>query len=272
MCPLSGKPLPDLLVEIGCRKILALPVVSPCITMCSMQTRRPYSCSDDTRHGGGGSGRSHSRHRGRGARKERVLHTRISEQLAEDIRLFADDLRVPASNLVRNVLEEVFTMVDSVSDDMGGLMDDLIDEAEGVRDRVRDQARSRSRGRTGRSRSRSSRRRRGTEGDVEAEFRRDEAAAATDHSARHAGREAEEASPADDESSGIAREAQKLPRTADLFPEILGWQPLVLNRDFDCGRCERKLTAGESAFLGIAASGLTETAICGKCASNSAAS
>jgi hypothetical protein len=51
-------------------------------------------------------------------RKERVLHTRISEQLAEDIRAIADDLRVPVSNLVRNVLEEAFDAVERVSGDM----------------------------------------------------------------------------------------------------------------------------------------------------------
>ena len=51
-------------------------------------------------------------------RKERVLHTRISEQLAEDIRAIADDLRVPVSNLVRNVLEEAFDAVERVSGDV----------------------------------------------------------------------------------------------------------------------------------------------------------
>src|SRR4029450_6260076 len=38
-------------------------------------------------------------------RHERVLHTRISEELSDDIRRAADDLRVPVSHLVRHVLE-----------------------------------------------------------------------------------------------------------------------------------------------------------------------
>lgn len=70
-------------------------------------------------------------------RKERVLHTRISEQLAEDIRQMADDLRVPVSNLVRNVLEEAFSVVESVSEDVGDLLEDVIDQAERASDRVR---------------------------------------------------------------------------------------------------------------------------------------
>src|SRR5262245_60212334 len=83
-------------------------------------------------------------------RKERVLHTRISEQLAEDIRAIADDLRVPVSNLVRNVLEEAFDAVERVSGDVTHLVEDVISEAElasqryrRYRDRVRERARER---------------------------------------------------------------------------------------------------------------------------------
>ena len=205
------------------------------------------------------SGRRRHAHHGR---KERVLHTRISEQLSEDIRNFAADLRVPASNLVRNVLEEVFTVVDGVSDDVGDLFDDLIEEAEGIRERVREQANSSPRRRHAgmRRRRRRSRRREGDfdqDADVEAEFRRDEVS------------EEEGMAGASADGSGTTDESstkQAQPRAAELFPDILGWQPLVLNRDFECGRCKRNLTAGESAFLGLAEKGLTQTALCGRCA------
>jgi hypothetical protein len=83
-------------------------------------------------------------------RKERVLHTRISEQLAEDIRAIADDLRVPVSNLVRNVLEEAFDAVERVSGDVSTIVDDVIQEAElasqryqRYRNRIRERARER---------------------------------------------------------------------------------------------------------------------------------
>jgi hypothetical protein len=75
--------------------------------------------------------RYHPRHR-----KERVLHTRISEQLARDIRQMAEDLRVPVSNLVRNVLEETFSVVESVTGDMGELLEDVIEQAERASDRI----------------------------------------------------------------------------------------------------------------------------------------
>jgi hypothetical protein len=84
--------------------------------------------------------RSHRRFHGR--RKERVLHTRISEPLAEDIRRMAEDLRVPVSNLVRNVLEEAFSVVEAVSENVGDLIDDVVDEAERTRYRIRRRRRS----------------------------------------------------------------------------------------------------------------------------------
>jgi hypothetical protein len=241
-----------------------------------MHTQKPDSDSNRSQRDTSGSRRSDSKHRGHGARKERVLHTRISEQLAEDIRNFAEDLRVPASNLVRNVLEEVFSVVDRVSGDVGHLMDDVIDEAEGVRDRVRGQTSSRARGRAERSRRRSSRRRETSEAGVEEEFRRDEAAEAdsSDRTRKSQTNERDRgASGSEDEPDGSPHEQSppESPLAADLFPDILGWQPLVLNRDFACGRCDRALAAGESAFLGIGTTGLTETALCGRCASSRAA-
>jgi hypothetical protein len=43
-------------------------------------------------------------------RKERVLHARIPAVLDEQIKKLAEGLRVPVSNLVRNVLEDALVM------------------------------------------------------------------------------------------------------------------------------------------------------------------
>jgi hypothetical protein len=69
-------------------------------------------------------------------RKERVLHTRISDQLAADIRRVAEELRVPASNLVRNVLEEAFSALETVADGVGNLIEEAMTEVERVRERA----------------------------------------------------------------------------------------------------------------------------------------
>ena len=83
--------------------------------------------------------------RPRRERKERVLHTRISQQLAEDIGRMAEDLRVPVSNLVRNVLEEVFSVVETVTDNVGELIEGVMDDASRARRRRAPGLRSRAR-------------------------------------------------------------------------------------------------------------------------------
>lgn len=67
-------------------------------------------------------------------RKERVLHTRISEALAEDIRRAAAELRVPVSNLVRNVLEDAFSVAEVVTGNVGELIDEVVEEADRARE------------------------------------------------------------------------------------------------------------------------------------------
>ncbi len=49
--------------------------------------------------------------------KDRVLHTRIPESLEDAIKSKARRLRIPVSNLVRNVLEQTFQLVEDVVGD-----------------------------------------------------------------------------------------------------------------------------------------------------------
>ncbi len=49
--------------------------------------------------------------------KARVLHTRIPESLEDAIKTKARRMRIPVSNLVRNVLEQAFHLVEEVVDD-----------------------------------------------------------------------------------------------------------------------------------------------------------
>jgi hypothetical protein len=160
--------------------------------------------------------RGSQRHRGR--RKERVLHTRVSEPLAEDIRRMAEDLRVPVSNLVRNVLEEAFSVVEAVSENVGELIDDVVDEAERTRDRIRHRRKN--------VRHRERRR------------------------SRHAAR-------------GEDLEHEPMPRQP--FPQVVGWQPLILNQLKACADCEEPIEPGERGFAGMTAAGLGEIYLCRDC-------
>ena len=152
--------------------------------------------------------------RQRSRRKERVLHTRISEELAEDIRRIAEDLRVPVSNIVRNVLEEAFSVVESMTDDVGDLVEEVVDEAEAARARI------------------AARRRRQRE--------------------RRRGRDARTVQPEEEPGAGPG-------------DEVIGWQPLVLDRPQLCGLCGASLERGESDFVSLTASGVGADFACEGC-------
>ncbi len=173
-----------------------------------------------------GRGERRERRRRHSRRKERILHTRISDQLSEDIRRVAEDLRVPVSNLVRNVLEEVFSAVEQMSDDVGDLFDEVVEEAEYARERMEEfQARRRAR-----------RRRR----------------EARDTTAREASEPAQPAEPAAvPETPGASSEA------APDFPEVVAWQPVLLNSRQRCAATGRELAPGEEAHVGLTATGLS---------------
>jgi hypothetical protein len=198
-------------------------------------------CGQRRRH------RTHRAHRRHGGRKERVLHTRVSEQLSEDIRRLAEDLRVPASNLVRNVLEEVFTVVENVSDDFGELFEEIVEEADSARDRLRRRSRRHHR-RSRRTRPQASD---DFDDDVETELRTDEAK-------ETGGRPGAG-------SEGGARPEPEAPEE-NPFPDVLGWQPLVLNHAVSCARCDVTLARGSRAFMGLKASGLSSITLCRACA------
>lgn len=199
-------------------------------------TDEKFGCEDGR---SSSSGSRRSRHHQRGRRKERVLHTRVSEQLSEDIRRLADDLRVPVSNLVRNVLEEVFTAIEHVSGDVGEFVEDMVEEADGVRERIRNQQRAARRRR--RDARRGGRRSASADPvDVEQELRQDEAA------------EAGEPSQAPASDSGP-------------LADVLGWQPIVLNQAVNCSRCDNRLNPEGDAFMAISQGGGLGQIVCPGC-------
>jgi hypothetical protein len=162
-------------------------------------------------------------------RKERVLHTRISERLADDIRDIAEDLRVPVSNLVRNVLEEAFAVVETVTENVGDLVEEVVEEAERARH---------SFGRRGRG----------------SDPRRRDAAVDPD--------------PLDfvDTERPVAPEpaaSASAPRAE--FPDVVGWQALILNREQSCADCEELIERSERGFAGVSTSGLSGVYLCGDC-------
>lgn len=144
-------------------------------------------------------------------------------------------------------------MVESVSEDMGELFEEVLDEAEETRRRVRSRA-ERSRRRHHRRRHRSPSRSRASaerfDDAVEEELRRDEA------------REfAQDAPPATDARA----EPEVARRERPEFPDVIGWQPLVLNREQTCASCGVDLPRGVRAFVGVTEQGISGTTLCRPC-------
>ena len=65
-------------------------------------------------------------------RKEKVIHTRVSEALDEEIRERAANLGVSVSNLVRNVLQNAFGLVEDVVADAASIARSARGEAFGA--------------------------------------------------------------------------------------------------------------------------------------------
>lgn len=143
----------------------------------------------------------------------------------------ADDLRLPVSNLVRNVLEEAFNVVEQVSEDLGGVLEEVMEGAEEASGRY-DRYRSRRRGR----RSHGRRQRRPEADDDEAD-------------------DAEDAEFSDESAEAASSAAEAPP--SDPFEGIIAWQPVVLHAPQYCARTGRRMEAGERAHAAIGAHGLS---------------
>jgi len=183
--------------------------------------------------------RRERRERRRRARKERVLHTRISEELSEDIRRMADELRVPVSNIVRNVLEEAFSVVETVTDNVGDLIEDVVDEAEAAAERIRRRK------------------------------RRHRPGAAPHRRAEWLDEEPLDVEP-ERESKREPESEPERPGTRQAPDDVLGWQPMVLAREQSCSDCGMSLAKGANAYAAVTSRGIGTSYVCEDCLSDRA--
>ncbi|MBI2571751.1 MAG: hypothetical protein HYV63_32475 [Candidatus Schekmanbacteria bacterium] len=146
------------------------------------------------------------------AKNERVLHTRIPEVLETELKRFAESLRVPVSNLVRTILEDVVTAAGAVSEMAEDELRTVARRLAEQRWRFQDKAQ-----------------------EVGAAL----AAATTGEGARVADRAV----------LVVPKSAREEKR--ELLAGVLGFQPLVLAVAARCALCGRRLFPGEQAHLGV---------------------
>ena len=165
------------------------------------------------------------------------MHTRISDDLDEALQDAARRLRVPVSNLVRNVLEDVFDVVEAVTENMGGFVEDVVEEAQSLGRRWE----GRWRERTADARAK------------QVAFDREE------RTRRPAPAEPPPAAPAAPAAGTDAAHA------SPEFPDVAAWQPLVMNAAQSCAGCGREMRRGDAAYLAVGGVRPGPTFLCEPC-------
>jgi len=70
-------------------------------------------------------------------KKERVLHTRVPAVLERELKRFAENLRVPVSNLVRTILEDAVTVADAATENVEARLKRAAHQLEREREKLR---------------------------------------------------------------------------------------------------------------------------------------
>lgn len=73
-------------------------------------------------------------------RKARVIQTRVPEDLESTLKQAAESRRMTVSHLIRNVLEDTFTLVDNIVADSSALVEQVSRDAKKVASSVRGEA------------------------------------------------------------------------------------------------------------------------------------
>ncbi len=71
------------------------------------------------------------------AKKERVIHTRVPAVLERELKRFAENLRIPVSNLVRTILEDAVSVADAAGDKVEERLKSAARQLEHERERLK---------------------------------------------------------------------------------------------------------------------------------------
>lgn len=151
-------------------------------------------------------------------RKDRVVQTRVPQDLEATLKDAADHKRVTVSQLIRNVLEDTFTLVDHIVADSASIVNTVARDARRL-----------------------------------AANRREPAPAGTGASRGAANRSVTDDSGTDDPGTDSAAADGALPPPDATLPldEVDSWQDVIINRAGQCARCGTGLARGQQAFRGL---------------------
>jgi len=169
-------------------------------------------------------------HRRSGPRKDRLIQTRVPQDLESTLKDEARKRRLSVSHLIRNVLEDTFDLVDNVVEEVDRVVADGRHVAETLRgsaERIRATA----------SAMTEARRDRGVEHDE---------------------------TPMPPGAAPDSPVPSAPPAPVDLS-HVYAWQPVVLNRAGRCARCLRDLEKGLQAHMGLSDQPGPRAWLCDEC-------
>jgi hypothetical protein len=176
-------------------------------------------------------------------RKDRLIQTRVPQNLESTLKDEARKRRLSVSHLIRNVLEDTFNLVDNVVTEVDRVVADSVGMAQTLK-RDAQRLAATARGRTEHRETPSS-----------------EPPPADDA-------EAEALAPTDEpEANGVddAQTPSRGIRAAGVPAGIYGFQELVLNRAAECASCHVAIPRGARAFLGMADEPGPRVWVCQEC-------
>lgn len=176
-------------------------------------------------------------------RKDRLIQTRVPQNLESTLKDEARKRRLSVSHLIRNVLEDTFNLVDNVVTEVDRVVADSVGVAQTLkRDAQRLAATAR-----GETAHRTAPQPEASAWDV-SDFEvhvTDSAPPGAEPTAP--GPQAQGAEPA----KATAAPASADPLNAGALANVFGFQELVLNRGAQCAACGRPIARGDHAFLGM---------------------
>lgn len=168
--------------------------------------------------------------RRRGPRKDRLIQTRVAEELQRLLKNEAGRRRLTVSHLIRNVLEDTFELVENVVSEVDNIVAGSVDLAEQVRrdaEKIAHGARKAHR-----------------DAVREARVRRED----------DDGEDDREADPIEDAQAVEQVEEQaRQPAKPDPTADVDAWNAVTINRPAECAKCETALERGDRAHMGISA-------------------
>jgi hypothetical protein len=165
-------------------------------------------------------------------RKDRLIQTRVAEDLEQRLKDEAAKRRLTVSHLIRNTLEDAFNLVEDVTNDVGQLVTGSVELAAAV--------------------SRDARRFASMVRGIPTESREhDEDASTAGGDGTESDMPLDEVSANDTSVAESPGRVEAPPSEEDALAHVYGWNRVVANRDALCARCSAVIRRGDDAMVGL---------------------